>query len=286
MVAKLIDGKKVAEAVKKDLKKRIPKLGFKPGLAVVLVGDNPASELYVKLKEKASKELGFHFELYRLDKDTDELALLNLIDKLNQDKKIHGMLVQLPLPKQIDEKLIIDAIRPDKDADGLNPINMGNLLGGNNTVIPATPKGVIKLIESTGIKIEGKHAVIVGRSNIVGKPVSVLLQQKNATVTMCHSKTEPLEEYTKQADILVVAAGKPRLITADMVKKGAVVIDVGINKVMGKSIGDVDFDDVKKVAGYITPVPGGVGPMTIAMLLENVLQCIWLQGKLKTELLS
>jgi len=286
MVAKLIDGKKVAEAVKKDLKKRIPKLGFKPGLAVVLVGDNPASELYVKLKEKAGKELGFHFELYRLDKDTDELALLNLIDKLNQDKKIHGMLVQLPLPKQIDEKLIIDAIRPDKDADGLNPINMGNLLGGNNTVIPATPKGVIKLIESTGIKIEGKHAVIVGRSNIVGKPVSVLLQQKNATVTMCHSKTEPLEEYTKQADILVVAAGKPRLITADMVKKGAVVIDVGINKVMGKSIGDVDFDDVKKVAGYITPVPGGVGPMTIAMLLENVLQCIWLQGKLKTELLS
>ena len=286
MAAKIIDGKKVAEAVKKDLKKRIPKLGFKPGLAVVLVGDNPASELYVKLKEKASKELGFHFELYRLDKDTDELALLNLIDKLNQDKKIHGMLVQLPLPKQIDEKLIIDAIRPDKDADGLNPINMGNLLGGNNTVIPATPKGVIKLIESTGIKIEGKHAVIVGRSNIVGKPVSVLLQQKNATVTMCHSKTEPLEEYTKQADILVVAAGKPRLITADMVKKGAVVIDVGINKVMGKSIGDVDFDDVKKVAGYITPVPGGVGPMTIAMLLENVLQCIWLQGKLKTELLS
>ena len=286
MAAKIIDGKKVAEAVKKDLKKRIPKLGFKPGLAVVLVGDNPASELYVKLKEKAGKELGFHFELYRLDKDTDELALLNLIDKLNQDKKIHGMLVQLPLPKQIDEKLIIDAIRPDKDADGLNPINMGNLLGGNNTVIPATPKGVIKLIESTGIKIEGKHAVIVGRSNIVGKPVSVLLQQKNATVTMCHSKTEPLEEYTKQADILVVAAGKPRLITADMVKKGAVVIDVGINKVMGKSIGDVDFDDVKKVAGYITPVPGGVGPMTIAMLLENVLQCIWLQGKLKTELLS
>ena len=282
MTAKIIDGKKVAESIKRELKKKIAKLGFKPGLAVVLVGDNPASEIYVKNKGEASKELGFHFELHKLDKDTDEMVLLSLIDQLNQDNKIHGMLVQLPLPKQIDEKLIIDAIRPDKDADGFNPINMGNLWIGDNKIIPATPKGIINLIESTGIKIGGKHAVVIGRSNIVGKPISVLLQQKNATVTMCHSKTEPLEEYTKQADILVVAAGKPRLVTADMVKKGAVVIDVGMNKVMGKLIGDVDFEDVKKVAGYITPVPGGVGPMTIVMLLENVLQCIWLQGKLKT----
>jgi len=282
MAAKLIDGKKAAENIKKELKKRIAKLGFKPGLAVVLVGDNPASEVYVKNKGIASKDLGFHFELHRLPEDIDEIALLNLIDKLNQDKKIHGMLVQLPLPKQINESLIIDAVRPDKDADGFNPINMGNLLIGDNKVIPATPKGIIRLIESTGIKISGKHAVVVGRSNIVGKPVSILLQQKNATVTMCHSKTEPLEDHTKQADILVVAAGKPRLITKDMVKKGAVIIDVGINKVMGKLIGDVDFDDVRKVAGFITPVPGGVGPMTIIMLLENVLQCIWLQGKIKT----
>ncbi len=282
MTAKLIDGKKVAENIKKELKKRIAKLGFKPGLAVVLVGDDPASEIYVKYKGKASKDLGFHYELHKLDKDTDEMTLLNLVDKLNQDEKIHGMIVQLPLPKQINENLIIDAIRPDKDADGFNPINMGNMLIGNNNVLPATPKGIIKLIESTGVKIEGKHAVVVGRSNIVGKPTSVLLQQKNATVTMCHSKSKPLEEYTKKADILVVAAGNPRLITKDMVKKGAIVIDVGMNRVMDKLIGDVDFDDVKEVAGYITPVPGGVGPMTIVMLLENVLQCIWLQGKIKT----
>ena len=282
MAAKLIDGKKVAEKFKNDLKKRISKLGFKPGLAVVLVGDDPASEIYVKHKGKASKELDFYYELHKLDKDTDEMELLNLIDKLNQDKKIHGMLVQLPLPKQIDENLIIGSIKPDKDADGFNPINMGNLIIGDNKVIPATPKGIIKLIESTGIKIQGKHAVVVGRSNIVGKPISILLQQKNATVTMCHSKTAPLGEYTKKADILVVAAGRPRLITKDMGKKGAVVIDVGTNRVMGKLIGDVDFDNVKKVAGYITPVPGGVGPMTITMLLENVLQCIWLQGKIKT----
>ena len=281
MAAKIIDGKKVAESVKKELKKRVSKLGFKPGLAVVLVGDNPASEVYVKHKGKASEELGFHYELHRLPEDTDEMELLRLVDKLNQDKKIHGMLVHLPLPKQINESLVIDAIRPDKDADGFNPINMGNLLIGDNKVISATPKGIIKLIESV-CSIKGKHAVVVGRSNIVGKPVSMLLQQKNATVTMCHSKTKPLGEYTKKADILVVAAGKPRLITRDMVKKGAVVIDVGTNKVMGKLIGDVDFDDVKKVAGSITPVPGGVGPMTITMLLENVLQCIWLQGKMKT----
>jgi len=274
MPAKIIDGKKIAEKLRQDLKKKVAKLKEKPGLAVVLVGDNPASQIYVNMKEKKCKEIGFNFKKIILPENTSEEKLLATIDQLNQDTKIHGMLVQLPLPNHVDEHLIINAILPHKDADGFNPINMGNMLIGRNIVIPATPKGIIKLIESTGIKLEGKHAVVVGRSNIVGKPISVLLQQKNCTVTMCHSKTKPLAEYTKKADILVVAIGKARAITKDMVKKGAVVIDVGTNKLYDKLVGDVDFDEVKKVAGYITPVPGGVGPMTIACLLENTLECM------------
>ena len=213
MTAKIIDGKKIAEEIREGLKKKISKLKQRPGLAVVLVGDNPASQVYVNMKEKKCNEVGFYSKKIVLPENTSQEELLDLVNKLNQDQKIHGMLVQLPLPNQINPQLIIDAILPYKDADGLNPLNLGNLFAGKNTIVPATPKGVMKLIESTGIKLEGKHAVVIGRSNMVGKPISILLQQKNCTVTMCHSKTKPLEKYTKQADILVVAIGKARLIT-------------------------------------------------------------------------
>jgi len=277
---KVIDGKKVAEKIRAELKRKVGKLKVKPGLAVVLVGNNAASEVYVNMKEKKCDEIGFYSKKIVLPSDVSEEKLLQVVDELNQDPKIHGMLVQLPLPKHINSQLIIDAILPHKDADGFNPINMGNMLIGKNIIVPATPKGVVKLIESTGVKLEGKHAVVVGRSNIVGKPVSILLQQRNCTVTMCHSRTKPLAEYTKQADILVVAMGKGRAITKDMVKKGAIVIDVGTNKLYDKLVGDVDFDNVKEIAGYITPVPGGVGPMTIACLLENTLECMELQKRL------
>ncbi len=280
MTAKIIDGKKVAAEIRAELKKKVSKLKEKPGLAVVLVGDDPASQVYVRGKDKACQEAGFYSRMIKLGKDTSEEKLLDEVNKLNQDSKIHGFIVQLPLPKHINEQFIIDAILPYKDADGFSPVNIGNLMMGKNTILPATPKGIMKLIESTGINLEGKHAVVVGRSNIVGKPVSLLLQQKNCTVTMCHSRSKPLEKYTKDADILVVAIGKPRLIKRDMVKKGAVVIDVGTNKVYDKLVGDVDFDSVKDVAGYITPVPGGVGPMTITMLLENTLECMELQKRL------
>ena len=280
MTAKIIDGKKLAEGIREELKKKVKKLKITPGLAFVLVGENPASESYVKSKDKVCKEAGFYTELHKLPPAIGEIELLKLIDDLNQNPKIHGMIVQLPLPQHIDEHLIIDAILPHKDADGFNPINMGNLLIGKNMIVSATPKGIIKMIESTGVSLEGKHAVVVGRSNIVGKPISILLQQKNCTVTMCHSKTIHLEKYTLDADILVAAVGKPRMITKEMVKKGAIVIDVGTSKVYDKLVGDVDFDEVKKVAGYISPVPGGVGPMTIACLLENTLECLELQKNL------
>jgi len=279
MAAKIIDGRKVADDILNGLKKKVSRMKSKPGLAVVLVGNNPASQVYVNMKEKKCEEIGFYSKKIILPESTTEEQLLKTIDDLNQDPRIHGMLVQLPLPKHIDEQLIIDSILPHKDADGFNPINMGNLFIGKSLIVPATPKGVIKLIESTGINLEGKHAVVVGRSNIVGKPIAILLQQKNCTVTMCHSKTQPLEEYTRQADILVVAIGKARAISKDMVKKGAVVIDVGTNKVFDKLVGDVDFDSVKEIAGYITPVPKGVGPMTIACLMENTLECMELQKR-------
>ncbi|MBW2984751.1 bifunctional methylenetetrahydrofolate dehydrogenase/methenyltetrahydrofolate cyclohydrolase FolD [Candidatus Woesearchaeota archaeon] len=274
MTAKIIDGNKIAGEIREDIKKRVKKLKEKPGLAVVLVGENPASKVYVSFKEKDSKEVGFHSALKKLKDNINEVDLVNEVDKLNQDPKIHGMIVQLPLPKHINPQLIIDSILPHKDADGFTAVNMGNLFIGNNRIVSATPKGVMKLIESTGVNLEGKHAVVVGRSNIVGKPISILLQQKHCTVTMCHSRSKPLEEYTKQADILVAAVGKPKMITGDMLKPGAIVIDVGINRVEGKLVGDVDFESAKKVAGYITPVPGGVGPMTRAMLLENTLECM------------
>ncbi|MFH1642381.1 MAG: bifunctional 5,10-methylenetetrahydrofolate dehydrogenase/5,10-methenyltetrahydrofolate cyclohydrolase [Nanoarchaeota archaeon] len=273
MTAKIIDGKQIADDLLENLKKKVKELKIKPGLAVVLVGDNPASQIYVNMKERKCEEIGFYSKKIILPENITEPELLGIIDELNQDPRIHGMLVQLPLPEHIDKNLIINSIRPYKDADGFNPINMGNLLIGNNMIVSATPKGIIKLIESTGVSIEGKHAVILGRSNIVGKPISILLQQKNCTVTMCHSKSKPLARYTKQADILVAAMGRPKAVTKEMVKQGAIVIDVGTSKVDNKLVGDVDFENVRKVASYITPVPKGVGPMTIACLMENTVEC-------------
>lgn len=276
MPSKIIDGIELAKKIRAEIKARVKKLDFTPGLAFVLVGNNPASELYVKYKESACKEVGFYSKVHKLRENIDELDLLKYIDNLNQDRRIHGMIVQLPLPHHINSNLIIDTILPHKDADGLNPLNLGNMFIGNNLILPATPKGVMRLIESTGIEIDGKNAVVVGRSNIVGKPIAILLQQKNATVTICHSHTTNIESFTKNADILISATGKPRFITGNMIKNKAIVIDVGISRVGNKLMGDIDFDSAKKIAGYITPVPGGVGPMTIAMLLENTLECIGL----------
>ncbi len=271
MSATIIDGQKIAEEMTAQIKKESSSLLPKPGLAVIIVGKDPASLLYVKKKEKACQQVAFYSVLIELPEDVSELKLLNQIDALNQNKKIHGILVQLPLPAHINERLVIDSIYPNKDVDGFTPINMGNLLVGDNRLVPSTPRGIMKLIESTGVHISGKHAVVVGRSNIVGKPISLLLQQHGATVTMCHSRTHPLEYYTKQADILVSAVGKPKLISGSMIKKGAVVIDVGINSLNNTLVGDVDFESASTVAGFITPVPKGVGPMTIACLLENTL---------------
>jgi len=274
MIAKIIDGKALAAKILDDVRKKVKDLKEKPGLAIVIAGNNPASEIYVGLKEKKSKEIGFYVERYNLDPDVKEDELLKLVDELNESKKIHGFIVQLPLPKQIDENFIIDSILPHKDVDGFTPVNLGNLVNDNNMLLPATARACLELIKSTGAHIAGKNAVVVGRSNIVGKPTALLLLKENATVTICHSKTKNLAEYTKNADILVVAVGKAELIKKDMVKKGAIVIDVGINRTHSGIIGDVDFENVKEVAGYITPVPGGVGPMTIAMLLDNTLKAM------------
>jgi len=274
MVAKIIDGTKIASKFLNRINKKIRESKVKPGLAIVLVGKNPASEIYVNFKEKKAKEVGLYFERYNLNENTSQNELLKIIDELNQNKKIHGMIVQLPLPKQIDENLIIGSILPHKDADGFTPLNLGNLVNDDNRMLPATARACLELIKSTGQTIAGKNAVIVGRSTIVGKPTALLLLQENATVTLCHSKTKNLKEHTKNADILVVACGKAKMIKKDMVKSGAIVIDVGINRVFGELVGDVDFDNIKEVAGYITPVPGGVGPMTIAMLLDNTLQAM------------
>lgn len=272
----LIDGKNISTKFRKQLAKEIEQLkeefGKVPGLAVVLVGDNPASQTYVSSKEKACRSVGIYSEAYKLPRDTNEEELIELIDILNKKDMIHGILVQLPLPNHIDEKKIIERISPQKDVDGFHPINIGNLIIGDEGFISCTPYGIIKLLEEEGIDIEGKEAVIVGRSNIVGKPMAILLLQKNATVTIAHSRTKNLIEVIKRADILVAAVGKPNFIKSDMVKEGAVVIDVGINRVEEKLVGDVDFEEVKEKASYITPVPGGVGPMTITMLLFNTVK--------------
>lgn len=269
MTAEIIDGKKLQDEVLADLGERIRLKGLKPRLATVLVGKDPASIAYVNAKAKACARIGIGNEPYELPEDVSEEELLSLVRKLNQKKEVHGILVQFPLPKGLSQAKVIEAISPEKDVDGLHPINLGKLLGGNEEMPACTPSGVIALLEWSGVGIAGKRAVVIGRSIIVGKPLAALLLNRNATVTVCHSKTENLAEITGQADILCVAIGKPRMITKEMVKPGATVIDVGINRIEGKIIGDVDFDSVKEVAGKITPVPGGVGPMTIAMLLRN-----------------
>ncbi|GJM78011.1 bifunctional methylenetetrahydrofolate dehydrogenase/methenyltetrahydrofolate cyclohydrolase FolD [Paenibacillus timonensis] len=275
MTAPIINGKQISEEIRKDLREeveRLAKQGFTPGLAVVLVGEDPASQVYVRNKEKACHELGYYSEVHRLSAETSQEELLALVDKLNRQANIHGILVQLPLPKHIDEKAVIDAISAVKDVDGFHPVNVGNLMIGDDSLLPCTPAGVIELIKRTGVDIAGKHAVVIGRSNIVGKPVSLLLQRENATVTMCHSRTANMKELTRLADILVVAIGRANFVDASYVKPGAVVIDVGMNRLEnGKLAGDVDFESVKEVSGPITPVPGGVGPMTITMLMQNTL---------------
>lgn len=275
MTAPIISGKQVSEEIRAGLRAEVEALvkqGLTPGLAVILVGEDPASQVYVRNKEKACHDLGYYSEVHRLDASTSQEELLALVDKLNRQANIHGILVQLPLPRHIDEKSVIDAIAVEKDVDGFHPVNVGNLVIGDDSLLPCTPAGVIELIKRTGIEMSGKHAVVIGRSNIVGKPVSLLLQRENATVTMCHSRTANMKELTKQADILVVAIGKANFVDASYVKPGAVVIDVGMNRLdNGKLAGDVDFESVKGVSGPITPVPGGVGPMTITMLMNNTL---------------
>jgi methylenetetrahydrofolate dehydrogenase (NADP+)/methenyltetrahydrofolate cyclohydrolase len=276
MSAILISGKEIAKKKKHEIAMEVEalkKAGVTPGLAVILVGNNPASRTYVTSKEKTCRELGMHSVLIELPENISEQELLNKIEELNHDEKIHGILVQLPLPAHINETSVIEAISPEKDVDGFHPINIGRMMTGQDTFLPCTPFGVMEMLKEAGIEIAGKHVVVVGRSNIVGKPAGQLFLNENATVTYCHSKTVDIKSYTSSADILVAAVGKAKFITADFVKQGAVVVDVGINRTEdGKLCGDVDFDQVKEKAGYITPVPGGVGPMTITMLMFNTLK--------------
>ena len=275
---KILDGKMLSQKIKDELKLEVAELkkqGINPGLAVILVGDNPASKVYVNSKSKDCIELGMHSEQITLPGETTEAELLELIDKLNNDKSINGILVQLPLPKHINEKSIINAIHPSKDVDAFHPENVGKIMTGDYEFLPCTPAGVMDLIDLSGIDLCGKNCVVVGRSNIVGKPQAMMLLHKNATVTICHSKTQNLNEICKNADVLVAAVGKANLIGKDAVKEGAVVIDVGMNRnAEGKLCGDVNYEQVYDIASYITPVPGGVGPMTIAMLMKNCLRTI------------
>lgn len=273
MTATIIDGNQLAEQKRSEIKKRVDELrqrGIEPGLTVVLVGDDPASASYVRGKEKACKAVGIRSEVLRLPKETSEEELLNHVRRCNEDPRVDGILVQLPLPDHINEQRVINSINPDKDVDGFHPISVGNLVIGNPGFLPCTPYGIMEMFRAYDISLSGRHAVVIGRSNIVGKPISLLMQREHATVTMCHSRTKHLKAFTKQADIVVAAVGRPRFVTADFVSPGSVVIDVGINRVeSGKLVGDVDFEEVKEIASYITPVPKGVGPMTIAMLLHN-----------------
>lgn len=272
MAAKILDGAAMALEVEKELKQRVDALREKnvvPGLCVILVGNDPASQTYVANKEKACARLGIHSQTLRMAAETTQAELEASIERANEDEAIHGILVQLPLPAQLDEYRALVLIRPEKDVDGFHAVNMGRLARGEECVVACTPKGALHMLKAAGVPIAGKNAVVIGRSNIVGKPMALLLLQENATVTICHSRTEDLAEHTRRADILVAAVGKPRFVTADMVKEGAAVLDVGINRVDGKLCGDVDFETVKEKAGWISPVPGGVGKMTIAMLMEN-----------------
>ena len=284
MSAVIIDGKQVAADVRAEVANKVAELktkGIAPCLAVILVGENPASVSYVTGKQKALAEVGMVDRSVHLPESTSEEDLLKLIDELNADDSVHGILVQLPLPKHINEEKVIMAISPEKDVDGFHPVSVGNLMIGRPGFLPCTPHGIIVLLKKAGIETSGKHAVVIGRSNIVGKPVSILLARKdtNCTVTMCHTGTKNMAEITRQADIIVVASGHPHTLTADMVKEGAVVIDVGVNRIPDSTkksgfrlIGDCDFDDLKEKTSFITPVPGGVGPMTIAMLMQNTLE--------------
>lgn len=274
-MAQIIDGKAISAKVKAEVREEADALkakGISIGLAVVIVGNNPASRVYVNNKKKACAEVGFESSEYALPEETTQEELLALVDKLNNDDKVNGILVQLPLPSQIDEKAVINAIRPEKDVDAFHPVNVGKIMIGDFAFLPCTPAGVMELIKSTGVDISGKECVVIGRSNIVGKPMAMLLLHKNGTVTICHSKTKNLAEVCRRADILVAAVGRANFVTADMIKEGAVVIDVGMNRLEnGKLCGDMNFAECSEKAGYITPVPGGVGPMTIAMLMRNTL---------------
>lgn len=278
----IIDGKKISLDIKNKVKQQVEKLNpLQPALAVILVGDNPASAVYVKNKKIACGYVGIRSEAFELPQQTSENELLNLIDRLNKDNTINGILVQLPLPKHIDEEKILLAISPDKDVDGFHPYNVGSMMIGKDTFLPCTPAGIIQLLKRSNVEIQGKNCVVIGRSNIVGKPVSQLLLNENGTVTICHSKTKNLAEICKRADILVVAIGKAKFVTAGMISKGVVIIDVGMNRdENGKLCGDVDFDACKDIAAAITPVPGGVGPMTIAMLMKNCLKAAIKQNNL------
>ncbi len=276
MTARLLDGKKTAALVRDKIAVEVERLKGEgrgvPGLAVVIVGENPASRVYVGQKEKACKAVGFDSILHRLPEETTQDELLSLVEEMNNDPRIDGILVQLPLPRHINSDSIIAAIKPEKDVDGFHPINMGKLVTGLKGTEPCTPKGIMYLLNEYGIELEGKRAVVLGRSNIVGKPIAHMFMGKNATVTVCHSRTKDMASYTKEADIIVAAIGKAKFLTADMVKEGAVIVDVGINRLEEGLVGDVDFEALKEKASYITPVPGGIGPMTIAMLLLNTLE--------------
>ncbi|EAC9158355.1 bifunctional methylenetetrahydrofolate dehydrogenase/methenyltetrahydrofolate cyclohydrolase FolD [Listeria monocytogenes] len=281
-MGEIIDGKKLAKEIQEKVTRGVAELvkeGKKPGLAVVLVGDNQASRTYVRNKQKRTEEAGMKSVLIELPENVTEEKLLSVVEELNEDKTIHGILVQLPLPEHISEEKVIDTISYDKDVDGFHPVNVGNLFIGKDSFVPCTPAGIIELIKSTGTQIEGKRAVVIGRSNIVGKPVAQLLLNENATVTIAHSRTKDLPQVAKEADILVVATGLAKFVKKDYIKPGAIVIDVGMDRdENNKLCGDVDFDDVVEEAGFITPVPGGVGPMTITMLLANTLKAakrIW-----------
>jgi len=272
----ILNGRECSLRVREEIKKEVEELKRAgrgvPGLAVVLVGDNPASRVYVGQKEKACHEAGFGSYLYRLPEGTTQEELLSLVEELNGKEEVHGILVQLPLPGHIDSDRVLEAISPAKDVDGFHPVNMGHLVTGLPCTEPCTPKGIMYLLESYGIGLEGKKAVVLGRSNIVGKPIAHMLLSKNATVTICHSRTPDIGSYTREADIVIAAVGRPRFLGADMVKEGAVIVDVGINRLEEGLVGDVDFEAVKDRVSWITPVPGGVGPMTIAMLLLNTME--------------
>lgn len=274
-MAKILSGKEVSARVKAELKQQVEEMkkgGTNPGLAVIIVGENPASKVYVGRKEAMCTELGMYSQKFEMPENTTQEELVNLVKNLNNDDKIHGILVQLPLPKHLDEKAVINTIVPEKDVDAFHPVNVGKIMIGDYDFVPCTPAGIMELIKESGVEVAGKNCVVIGRSNIVGKPMGMLLLHENGTITICHSKTQNLKEITKSADILVAAVGIANFVTADMVKEGAVVIDVGMNRLEdGKLVGDVAFDEVEKIAGAITPVPGGVGPMTISMLMKNTI---------------